>query len=191
MSIKNYRSLKKLLLLGSLMMLPILGCTASDEVTLHNGSVVKGKVVDNEPSYIKFTYEGEDVPTSIGKVAISSIKFNSGRVEDCTEKVVITDPKTEYEKINVFREKEDVIGLYRIKEISAKSGGEFAISDKEGRYIAKTIKKLQKIAAQMGGCAILITSQTGNSGSFWKNPHSAMTAVVYAYSKEYVIPEEK
>ena len=26
-------------------------------------------------------------------------------------------------------------------------------------------------------------SQTENSGSFWKNAHSAMTAVVYKYSK--------
>lgn len=174
--------MKKFLILEILMLVSMLNCVASDEVTLHNGNVIKGKVVDNEPSYIKFTYEGEDVPTSIGKAAISFIKFNSGRVEDCTEKVIINDPKVDYEKIQVFRDKEDVIGLYRLKEINAKSGGEFAISDKEGRYIAKTIKKLQKIAAQMGGCAILITSQTGNSGSFWKNAHSSMTAVVYTYS---------
>jgi hypothetical protein len=80
-----------------------------------------------------------------------------------------------------LREKEDVAGLNRINEITAKSGGEFAISDKEGRYIAKTIKKLQRQAYKMGGCAVLITSQTGNSASFFKNPHSAMTAVVYSY----------
>lgn len=191
MGIKKFKSMKKIILFGIMIMMSMLNCVASDEVTLHNGNVIKGKVVDNEPSYIKFIYEGEDVPASIGKVAIFSIKFNSGRIENCTEKVVINDPKVDYEKINVFREKEDVIGLYRMKEISAKSGGEFAISDKEGRYIAKTIKKLQIIAAKMGGCAILITSQTGNSGSFWKNPHSAMTAVVYAYSKENINTEEK
>lgn len=158
-------------------------CFSSDEITLHRGEVIKGKVVANEPSFIKFIYEGESVSTTIGKSAIQSIKFESGRIEECTDKVVIDDPQKDYEKINVFRDKDDVIGLVRIKEITAKSGGEFAISDKEGRYIAKTIKKLQKQAAEMGGCAILITSQTGNSGSFWKNAHSAMTAVVYKYSK--------
>lgn len=158
-------------------------CYASDEITLHSGEVAKGKVVANESSFIKFVYEGEDVSTTIGKSAIESIKFESGRVEECTDKVVIDDPDKDYERINVFREKEDVIGLVRIKEITAKSGGQFAISDKEGRYIAKTIKKLQKEAAKMGGCAILITSQKGNSGGFFKNPHSAMTAVVYKYSK--------
>ena len=161
----------------------VFNAIAADEVTLHKGEVIKGKVVENEPSYIKFIYEGETVATSIGKIAIASIKYESGRIEECTDKVTINDPNTDYEKINVFRDKDDVVGLVRIKEITAKSGGEFAISDKEGRYIAKTIKKLQKQAAKMGGCAILITSQTGNSASFWKNPHSAMTAVVYKYSK--------
>lgn len=155
---------------------------ATDEVTLHKGEVVKGEVVDNEPSYIKFVYEGEKAPTTIGKSAIASIKFASGRVEECTQKVIINDPETDYERVNVFRDKDDVIGLVRVKEITAKSGGEFAISTKEGRYIAKTIKKLQKQAAKMGGCAILVTSQTGNSGGFWNNAHSAMTAVVYKYS---------
>lgn len=164
---------------------------ASDVITLHNGEVIKGKVVVNEPSFVKFTYEGEDVPVSIGKVAISSIKYNSGRVEEGSEKVVINDPNSDYEKVNVFREKDEVIGLYRVKEITAKSGGEFAISDKEGRYIAKTIKKLQKQAAKMGGCAILITSQSGNSASFWKNPHSAMTAIVYKYAKDDNSPVSK
>lgn len=154
---------------------------ATDEVTLHRGDTIKGEVVENSPSWIKFVYEGEKVPTTIGKSAIASIKFSSGRVEECTPKVVINDPRIDYEGINVFRDKDDVIGLVRIKEITAKSGGEFAISDKEGRYIAKTIKKLQKEAAKLGGCAILITSQTGNSASWFKNPHSAMTAVVYKY----------
>ena len=157
---------------------------ATDEVTLHKGEVLKGEVTENEPSWIKFVYEGEKVPTTIGKSAIASIKFSSGRVEECSPRVVIDDPNVDYEKINVFRDKDDVIGLVRIKEITAKSGGEFAVSTKEGRYIAKTIKKLQKEAAKMGGCAILITSQTGNSGGLWKNAHSAMTAVVYKYSNE-------
>lgn len=172
--------MKKVVLL-LLLMLSSIYTFASDEVTLHKGEVIKGKVLDNEPSFIKFVYDGETAPTTLGKSAIASIKFESGRVEECSEKIVIYDPNKDYEKVNVFRDKEDVVGLVRIKEITAKSGGEFAISDKEGRYIAKTIKKLQKQAAKMGGCAILITSQKGNSASFWKNPHSAMTAVVYKY----------
>ena len=32
---------------------------AQDEITLHNGTVAKGKVVKNEPSFIQFVYEGE------------------------------------------------------------------------------------------------------------------------------------
>lgn len=158
---------KKIILLV-FMALCSIGSFAFDTITMHNGEVIKGKVVENEPSFVKFIYEGEDVPVSIGKVAILTIRYNSGRVEECTDKVIITNPDKDYGKINVFRDKQDVIGLYRVKEITAKSGGEFAISEKEGRYIAKTIKKLQKQAAKMGGCAILITSQTGNSGSFWK-----------------------
>lgn len=172
--------MKKFLLFAFLCCMSIF-VYATDEVRLHKGDTIKGEVVENEPSFIKFIYEGEKVPTTIGKFAIASIKFSSGRIEECTKKVYVNDPNVDFEKINVFRDKEDVFGLVRITEITAKSGGEFAISDKEGRYIAKTIKKLQKQAAKMGGCAILITSQTGNSGSFWKSAHSAMTAVVYRY----------
>lgn len=173
--------MKKLMILGVFLSGILLSAFASDEVTMHKGEVLKGKVIDNQPSFVRFVYDGETAPTSIGKSAIKCIKYESGRIEECSEKVVISNPQEDFEKINVFRDKEDVVGLKRIKEITAKSGGEFAISDKEGRYIAKTIKKLQKQAAKMGGCAILITSQKGNSGSFWKNPHSAMTAVVYKY----------
>ena len=164
-----------------LMTLFSLTAVSADEVVLHKGQTITGKIVANEVTYIKFVYMGENVPTTIGKSAIEYIKFESGRIEECSPKVNIVDPQKDYENINVFRDKEDVVGLVRIKEITAKSGGEFAISAKEGRYIAKTIKKLQKQAAIMGGCAILITSQTGNSASFWKNANSAMTAVVYKY----------
>ena len=170
--------------IGYIVIALVLGFTnvyAVDEVTFHNGNVAKGKVMEEEPSFIKFIYDGETAMTTLGKNSISQIKYESGRIQVCSEKVVIEDPNIDFEKIIVCRDKEDIIGLTRIKEITAKSGGEFAISDKEGRYIAKTIKKLQKLAAKMGGCAILITSQTGNSASFFKNPHSAMTAVVYKY----------
>lgn len=155
--------------------------SASDELTFHKGHVAKGKVVLNEATYIKFIYEGESAETTIGKIALAQIKYNSGRIEECSEKVEILDPKTDFEKVQIFRDKEDTSGLTRLKEISAKSGGEWAISLKEGRYTKKTIQKLQKQAVEMGGCAILITTEKGNSAGFFKNANSSMTAVVFKY----------
>ena len=172
--------MKKLLLFLSFLFINV-SIFSQHIVKLHNGTEIKGQVVENEPTFIKFIYDGETLTNTLGKTAIAQIQFASGRIEECSQKVVINDPKLDYENIMVFRDKEDCVGLVRIKEISAKSGGEFAISDKEGRYIKKTIVKLQKEAAKLGGCAILITSQTGNSASLFKNPHSAMTAVVYKY----------
>ena len=160
-----------------------LGCLqsyASDTVILHRGDTICGRITENHISYIRFVYEGEEASVPIGKVAIEKIIYNSGRVEECSQKVTLTNPE-DFDKVVVFREKEDIAGLTRIKEILAKSGGVWSISEKEGRYIKKTIVKLQKEALNMGGCAILITSQTGNSGSYFKDPHSAMTAVVYKY----------
>lgn len=147
--------MKKFLLFAFAFTFAVLNTFAQDEVTLHNGSVVKGKVTLNEPSFIKFIYEGENVEASIGKVAIDHIKYQSGRIEECTQKIQITDPKKDFEKIMVLREKDECTGLVRIQEFTEKSGGAWSIGTTAGKYEQKTLKKLQKKAAELGGCAIL------------------------------------
>lgn len=163
-----------------LLMLLFFSVYAEDIVKLHRGEEIKGKVIEINDSYIRFIYEGEDVPVSISKIAIESILYNSGRVETCTPRVEFAeygDPS----QVVILRDKEEVAGLTRLKEITAKSGGFWSISTKEGRYIEKNFRKLQQQAYQLGGCAVLITSQSGNSASAFKDAHSAMTATVYKY----------
>ena len=154
---------------------------AQDQITLHNGNIAKGEVLESNQSYIKFIYEGETTVTTIGKIAIANIKYRSGRIENCTDKIVITNPKKEYDKIYILREEEDSEGLVRIKEITSKSGGFWAWSDNEGKYLKKNLKKLQIAAAEMGGCAVLITSQIGNNGNLFTSAHSNVSAIVYKY----------
>ncbi len=173
--------MKKFVLFISAFILTFISSYAQDEITLHNGTFAKGKVVENQPSFIKFIYEGEDVPSTLGKVAIEKIKFQSGRVEECSQKIVINDPKKEYEKILVLREKDECTGLVRIQEFTEKSGGAWSLGSTGGKYEQKTIKKLQIKAASLGGCAILITSQSSRSAGFFRNPDAKTSAIVYKY----------
>ena len=173
--------MKKILLLAFVFTIAVFNSFAQDEVTLHNGTVAKGKVTVNEPSYIKFKYEGEDVESTIGKAAIAQIKYQSGRVEECSQKVVINNPDKEYDKVMVFREKDDCVGLVRIQEFTEKSGGMWSVGATAGKYEQKSLKKLQKKAAALGGCAILITSQESKGASLFRNPDAKVSAVVYKY----------
>ena len=154
---------------------------AQDVITMHNGTVAKGKVVSNEPSYIKFIYEGEEVPSTLGKVAIEKIQFQSGRVEECSQKIVINDPNKDYEKIQILREKDETVGLVRVQEFTEKSGGFWSLGMTAGKYEQKTIKKLQKKAASLGGCAILITSQESKGASIFRKKKKKTSAVVLKY----------
>lgn len=173
--------MKKIALLISVLVFTFVSAFAQDEIMLHNGIVAKGKVVKNEPSFIQFIYEGEDVPSTLGKVAIEKIKYQSGRVEECSQKIVINDPKKDYDKILVLREKEECVGLVRIQEFTEKSGGAWSLGTTAGKYEQKTIKKLQIKAASLGGCAILITSQESKGMSLFRNPDAKTSAVVYKY----------
>ena len=165
----------------SVIMLACVSSFAQDEITLHNGTVAKGKVVENEPSFIKFVYAGEDVTSTLGKVAIEKIKYQSGRVEECSQKVIIDDPDKDFEKVMILREKDECTGLVRIQEFTEKSGGAWSLGVTAGKYEQKTIKKLQKKAASLGGCAILITSQASKGAGFFRAPDAKTSAVVYKY----------
>lgn len=154
---------------------------AQDEITLHNGIVAKGKVVENEPAFVKFQYEGEDVSSTLGKIAIAQIKYGSGRIEECSQKVIINNPEKDFEKIQVLRDKEECTGLVRIQEFTEKSGGAWSLGTTQGKYQQKTLKKLQKKAASLGGCAILVTTQEGKGGSIFRMPEAQISAVVYKY----------
>ncbi len=173
--------MKKITFILVLLLSTFIVSQAQDQITLHNGNIAKGQVLESNQSYIKFMYEGESTVTIIGKIAIANIKYRSGRLENCTEKIVINNPKKEYDKIFILREEEDSEGLVRVKELTSKSGGFWSWSDNEGRYLKKNLKKLQIAAAEMGGCAILITSQIGNNGNLFTSAHSNVSAIVYKY----------
>ena len=173
--------MKRITLFLLFLLFTVVSVKAQDQLTLHNGNIVKGQVLESNQSFIRFIYERETSVNIIGKIAIDNIKYGSGRIEKCSDKIVINNPKKEYEKILILREEEDSEGLVRIKEITSKSGGFWSWSDNEGKYAKKNIKKLQIAAAEMGGCAILITSQIGNHGDLFTSAHSNISAIIYKY----------
>ena len=153
---------------------------AQDQVIFHNGNVAKGKVSEVSDQFVKFCYEGEDVQNTISRNAISEVRFESGRVQQMSQKVMVQSPD-DWENVRLVYDKNEVLGLKSLGQIEKHSSGTWSFSITAGHFSEKTIKKIRKEAAKMGGCIVLIFNQQSNSGGFFKDGHASMSGEVYTY----------
>ena len=153
---------------------------AQDQVFFHNGNVAKGKVSEVNDQCIKFYYEGEDVLYTISRNAISEICFQSGRVQQMSQKIDVQSPD-DWEKVRLVYDKNEVFGLKSLGQIEKHSSGTWSFSITAGHFSEKTMKKIRKEAANRGGCIVLILSQQSNSGGFFKDGHASMSGEIYTY----------
>ena len=157
-----------------------ISCFAQDEVVYHNGNVIKGKVSEVTDYYIKFRYEGEDVDNTIGRAALSEVRFGSGRVQQMSQKVYVNSPD-DWEKVRIVNDKNEVIGLKSLGQVEKHSSGTWSFSITAGHFSEKTMKKIRKEAAKRGGCIVLLMSQQSQSGGFFQVGHASMTGEIYTY----------
>jgi hypothetical protein len=157
-----------------------INCLAQDEVVFHNGNIAKGKVTEVTDLYIKFSYDGEDLVNTIGRCAISEVRFQSGRVQQMSQKVDVKSPD-DWENVRLVYDKNEVLGLKSLGQIEKHSSGTWSFSITAGHFSEKTMKKIRKEAAKRGGCIVLIFSQQSNSGGFFKDGHASMSGEIYTY----------
>jgi sRNA-binding regulator protein Hfq len=155
--------MKKTILLFILMLTTSFTFAQSDIITKHSGETVKGKVLRVDEYVVVFKYDGEDAENSIGKYAIEKIVYGkSGRVEDVTEKIVVST-EDDWEKVIILEEKSYIAGLKKVGEVRGKTG---LINFQTGNTGDKKAQKKLKMAAAAIGCPfVLMTSDKTTVGA--------------------------
>jgi len=130
---------------------------ANDKMFLHNGKTLECKIIKVNEFSLEFKYIGEDAEQTIGKYAVAKVEYSSGRVEQMSEKVIVTG-KDDWEKVVIVEDIVAIAGMKKAGEITGKTSGVFgyhtaASADK------KALRKLKEAAAEMGAAYILITGE--------------------------------
>lgn len=136
------------------MLLVTVNIKAQDVLTLHNGTVIEGKVISTDGAVIGFVYKGEDLTQKISKIAVNNIKFASGRKQIITEKINL-EGKDAFQKVILTKNPEDVEGLTRIGEVKGKTA---FISYRTGANAdKKSEERLKEDCFKVGGVVVLVT----------------------------------
>ena len=152
------------------------GNTVSDKLYEHSGQVLDVKIIKVGEFTVSYKYPGEDAEQVIGKLAVSKIVYSSGRTEEISEKITISD-KSDWEKVQIVTDKVQVIGLKKGEDVRGKTSGMLSYNT-AGSADKKASKKLKEAAAEMGAPFILLTSDK-NDGFGIKQ--SIKNGVAYSY----------
>ncbi|WP_452221746.1 hypothetical protein [Lacinutrix salivirga] len=155
--------MKKVLLLLIAVITTSVTSAQVDQIFKHNGEVVKGAVKRVEEYTVVFVYEGEEAEYTIGKYAVEKIIHSSGREEEVSEKIVINNPKEDWEKVVILEDKSYIAGLKKGGNVRGKTG---LINFQSGNTGDRKAEKKLKIAAAKLGCPfILLTADKSTVGS--------------------------
>lgn len=155
---------------------------AQDMLYLHSGEQIKCKVQDITETQVKYVYPGETIVNVVSKYGVEKIQFENGRVQQITDKIVITSDK-DWEKVIILDQTEEVTGLKRVSELTKNSSSTWSLSftENQGHYEAKAEKKIKIAAAKQGCPFILVTNKSGKSGGVLTDAHASMTGILYRY----------
>ena len=173
--------MKKIIMLLSILTTAVVGAQV-DAITKHSGEIVNGKVLRVDEYTVVFKYDGEDAENSIGKYAIEKVVYGkSGRVEEITEKIVITG-EADWEKVVILEERSYIAGLKKAGEVRGKTG---MINLQTGNTGDKKAEKKLKMAAATLGCPFILmisdkTTVGANSNQFG-GTQAIKTGVGYKY----------
>lgn len=138
---------------------------AQDTLVMRNGEKLAVKVVKSSTDLVSFQYPGEDMINEKSKKELKSIKYASGRVEECNAGFQIPEitSKDDWEKVVITYVESDVTGLTRVKDLKAKSGWGGAMGQSAG--YKNCLKDLQKQAAKLGCGVVLVHGQQNQVAS--------------------------
>lgn len=148
----------------------------ADKIFKHSGETLDVKVIKVGESTIIYKYPGEDAEQTIGKLAVNKVVYASGRSEEISDKVVVSD-KSDWEKVQIITDKAQILGLKKGEEVRGKTSGLLSYNT-AGSADKKASRKLKEAAAEMGAPFILLTSDK-NDGFGVKQ--SVKNGVAYNY----------
>jgi hypothetical protein len=148
----------------------------NDKMKKHSGETLEVKIVKVGETTVSYKYPGEDAEQTIGKYAIASITYGSGRKEDISEKIVVNG-KDDWEKVVILTEASEVIGLKKGDEIRGKTSGITGFHS-AGSADKKATKKLKEEAAESNAPFVLMTADKSDN---FGNKQSIKKGYYYTY----------
>jgi hypothetical protein len=147
-----------LFLVGALVFCSAFSQTSAtaDKIFKHSGESFDAKIIKVGEATIIFKYPGEDAEQEIGRLAVSKIVYGSGRSEQISEKVTVSD-KNDWEKVQIITDKAQVLGLKKGEEVRGKTSGMLSYNT-AGSADKKASRKIKEAAAEMGAPFVLLTS---------------------------------
>lgn len=133
-----------------------------DTIYKHSGKMLIGEVLKIKEYTIEYKLREERLEQTIGRFAVSKIKFSSGRLEFISTKIEIKN-EDDYESVRIVENSELVVGLSNSYEITGVTN---AISiNSAGSANRRSLVRLKKQAAKMKAPFILITSDIDSRAS--------------------------
>jgi hypothetical protein len=154
----------------------------SDIIIRHNGDTIKGKLIRINEYTVVYSYDNESAENTLSRYAIEKIIHGqSGRVENITEKIVVTS-EADWEKVIVLEEKSYIAGLKKVEEIRGQTAYINMQTGNTGDK--KALQKLKRAAATLQCPFVLITSEkttVGAESNTLGGSQSIKTGVAYKY----------
>jgi hypothetical protein len=152
-----------------------------------NNKKIACSVKEITPDAIKFTYPGEDLLNTVYKNSVQKIKFKSGRIQTFAESTSYKSINgvMDYDKVTITSVEDEIKGLYKLADVSAKAKGTTVYSNQE-RVKERAYRKLKIQAAMFGANVVYLSNQRteGNKyGSYFTSGSTAetdLTGVAYS-----------
>ncbi|MFZ4412000.1 MAG: hypothetical protein ACOYOV_02870 [Bacteroidales bacterium] len=171
--------MKKLILIYFVLLFStVYAQTNNDIIVKHTGERLNVKIISVDEK-ITFTFPNENVTQVIGKNCVKQIIFNSGRIQECSEKIVIKG-EDDWEKVIISTDPEDIKGLVRKGEVRASASNTWNFKGKEG-IDKKATMKIKKEAASLKGHIILLQDQTKKNQTIYSGASSDKYGTAYGY----------
>lgn len=155
----------------------------NDKIYFHNGKAVEGKVLKLEEFTVIFKYAGEDAEQTISKLAIGKIIYKSGREEQVSEKIIVSD-KADWEKVEILIDKSQLVGLSKVADVQGKTTGLFAEYTTAAGTDKRSMRKLLEAAAELGCPFVYMTADKDTKGGFQSGAFGAQgnkKGIAYKY----------
>ncbi|WP_157576747.1 hypothetical protein [Asinibacterium sp. OR53] len=164
---------------------PLAAISQNDTIYTSTGRVI-GSVKEIGENSIKFTYPNEDLINNLSKNVVRKIVFKSGRVQKFSNSTSYKNVQSgkDYENVTLTAVADEVKGLYKLGEASAKAKGTTTFSSIE-KVKERAVRKM-KMQAAMEGANIIYTTQfttTDNipaetyNGQVVKEPQPTVTTI--------------
>jgi len=156
----------------------------TDTIFRLGGKVLLVNVVQINQSEVDYMFKGDPKVYSIERKQVQKVVYTTGKVEEFNKPVFIEIDETSWEAVLITENKEEVDGLYKRGEISAKSSP--GTRNKKSAKNSVMIR-LQKKAANLKGAMVLITHKESRGG-YGEIPGYFMKGDVYGFEP---LEEEK